>query len=165
MEGGIPHCPCARGSYPRHPACTHSIPHRCRTSLARLVELVGIVVDVVPPALRAALLCSLFQVVWASRVEVLCYGGVAPVLALCFVFNLGDLQPAWAESKKHRRQQSSPPWAGSAGKPSLHGHGCAAGLKPSADVSARGRTQRSAACCFPLVVPVFPFHHSSETQS
>ncbi|KAM9653402.1 uncharacterized protein ACIBXB_010395 [Morphnus guianensis] len=48
-------------------------------------------------------------VVWASRVEVLCYGGVAPVLALCFVFNLGDLQPAWAESKKHRRQQSSPP--------------------------------------------------------
>lgn len=112
-------------------------------------------VDVVPPALRAAPLCYLFQVVWASRVEVLHYGGVAPVLALCFVFNLGDSQPAWAESKKHRRQQSSPRWAGSAGKPSLHGHGCAAGLKPSADVSARGRTHRSAACCSPLVVPVF----------
>lgn len=63
--------------------------------------------------------------------------GVAPVLKLHCVSSSTwvILQPGRAGSKKHQRWQSSPRWAGSAGKPSLHGHGCAVELKPAANVS------------------------------
>ena len=158
MEGGTPHCPYARGPDPRHPACTHSIPHRCRTSLARLVELMGIAVGVVPSVRRAAPLCCLFQVVWAPGVEVLCYRvRVAPMLNLHCVLSSawGICSLARQDPKSTESSRAFPPWAGSAGEPSLHGHGYAAGLKPAADVSARGRMQCSAACCASLVVPVF----------